>query len=405
FRSVERWKVPSPERRIEVPPARAQAIRQRLLGILFSQTVDILDREIGSPADLDLGCRLAFGFRKGPLQLMAAEGEEGTGRIMARLAADRPGMPMPSRSVRRYAAFRRYVLVDRVEGICVATLRRPDALNALHDELNDEILDVIRAYENDEETLGFVITGYGVRAFSAGADIGRFPSMLGDSGAAADYARACSRVLCHLDRMEKPVVAALNGMALGGGLELAIRCHGLVAVRDAWMQFPEICLGLVPGIGALVVPYRRWPGAAAAFHAMLRRAERLDAGQAFELGILDAVVEDHDTLLHAAIDLARALGESPRRIPEQPIELAAPAEAEPASASTSAPTSTEGQPLSRRVLGIMQDAVERAAAAPSLEEALEIGYSAFGASACTAAAREGIDAFLENRKPDFTRTG
>ncbi len=397
FGSVDRWRTLSSGEALKVPAAKAGKIRDRLLGILFSQSVDILDRDIGTKADLDLGCRLALGFKAGPLALMESTGGTRSARILAQLAADRPGMPMPSHSLEYYSDFRRYVLVDRIDNVCIITLRRPEALNALHDELNDEILEVIRSYEDDPETHGFVITGYGVRAFSAGADIGKFPSMLGDAQAAAEYSRACSRVLSHLDRMQKPVVAALNGMALGGGLELAIRCHGLIAVKDAWMQFPEITLGIVPGIGAMVVPYRRWPQASAAFHAMLRQARKLEAPQALELGILDAVVDDHQALLQQAVDLVEQLVESPRHIPEQAVSVAA--------WSDSDAQSTDGQALSREVLGIMERAIQQAAAANSLAEALETGYAAFGASACTAAAREGIDAFLEHRPPDFRQTG
>jgi enoyl-CoA hydratase/3-hydroxyacyl-CoA dehydrogenase len=397
FRSADRWQTVPPGEQVEVPAAKANVIRDRLMGILFSQSVDILDRDIGSKADLDLGCRLALGFKQGPLALMESTGEKDTSRVLAQFATDRPGMPMPSHDLEQYTEFRRFVLVDHIDNVCVITLRRPEALNALHDELNDEILDVIRSHEDDPETHGFVITGYGVRAFSAGADIGKFPSMLGDAQAAAEYSRACSRVLNHLDRMQKPVVAALNGMALGGGLELAIRCHGLVAVRNAWMQFPEITLGIVPGIGAMVVPYRRWPQASAAFHAMLRQARKLDAPQALELGILDAVVDDHHSLLQQAIELVQQLVESPRHIPEQPVSLAALSDIEA--------ESTDGQALSREVLGIMERAINEAAAAKSLADALETGYRAFGASACTAAAREGIGAFLERRPPDFQQTG
>ncbi len=397
FGSVDRWRTLSSGEELKVPAATAKIIRDRLLGILFSQSVDILDRDIGTKADLDLGCRLALGFKAGPLALMESSGEKETSRVLAQLAADRPGMPMPSHSLRHYTDFRRYVLVDRIDNVCIITLRRPEALNALHDELNDEILDIIRSNEGDPEIHGFVITGYGVRAFSAGADIGKFPSMLGDAEAAAEYSRACSRVLNHLDQMQKPVVAALNGMALGGGLELAIRCHGLVAVRDAWMQFPEITLGIVPGIGAMVVPYRKWPNASTAFHAMLRQARKLDAPQAFELGILDAVVDDHQALLPQAVELVQQLVASPRHIPEQPVSVAAWPDTEA--------QSTDGQALSREVLGIMEHAIKQAAAAKSLSDALETGYAAFGASACTAAAREGIDAFLERRQPDFRQTG
>ena len=98
-----------------------------------------------------------------------------------------------------------------------------------------------------------------LRHFPAGADIGRFPSMLGNREQCIEYARVCSRLLVYLDTCRKPVVAALNGMALGGGLELAVRCHGIVAVKNAWLQFPEITLGIAPGIGGMVIPYRRWP--------------------------------------------------------------------------------------------------------------------------------------------------
>ncbi len=397
FASVDRWKTVSPGNKVDMPAVKAQVIRDRLLGILFSQSADILDRDIGSKADLDLGCRLALGFRKGPLQLIGEIEAGETRRILDRFAADRPGMPMPAHDLDSYTDFRRYVLVDHIDDVCIMTLRRPEALNALHDDLNDEILDVIRQYEGDSGTRGFVITGYGVRAFSAGADIGKFPTMLGDAEAAVQYSRACSRVLNHLDRMQKPVVAALNGMALGGGLELAIRCHGIVAVRDAWMQFPEITLGIVPGIGAMVIPYRRWPQASEAFHAMLRQAQKLEATRAFELGILDAVVEDHQALLQRAIEQVEKLVDSPRHIPDEAVSLSA--------MSGIKAESWDGQVLSREVLGIMERAIEQAAAADSLTDALEAGYAAFGASACTAAAREGIGAFLERRRPDFRQTG
>ena len=397
FKSVDRWKTVNPGERAEVPAEKAQIVRDRLLGILFSQSVDILDRNIGDKADLDLGCRLALGFRCGPLDLMASAGDRETSRVLRRLADERPGMPMPSQSLETYTTFRRYVLVDKIDDVCVITLRRPEALNALHDDLNDEILDIIRQYEDDPDTRGFVITGYGVRAFSAGADIGKFPTMLGDAKAAVEYSRACSRVLNHLDRMQKPVVAALNGMALGGGFELAIRCHGLVAVRNAWMQFPEITLGIVPGIGAMVVPYRRWPQASEEFHAMLRQAQKLDASRAHELGILDTLADDHRSLLQSAVELVGKLSKSPRHIPDEVVSLASLSEVKA--------ESMDGQVLSREVLGIMEDAIEKAAAANSLADALEAGYAAFGASACTKAAREGIDAFLERRPPDFRQTG
>jgi len=397
FRSVDNWVTVAPGKRVETDEHTTAEVRDRLLGVLFSQSVDILDRAIGAPGDLNLGCKLALGFRQGPLDLMRELGAAETQRILDRFGAERIGMPLPKRPFADYQDFLRHVLVDDVSDVKVITLRRPEALNALHDELTDEVLAVIKRFESDATVRGFVITGFGARAFCAGADIGRFPSMLGDAEASAQYARDCSRLLVHLDAMEKPVVAALNGYALGGGLELAIRCHAIVAVQGAWLQLPEITLGIVPGIGAMVVPYRRWPAAAATFHGMLRRAERLTAARAQELGIVDKLASDIGSLIESAVAHVHALtgrravmGSGPVSIPPLvPIE----------------PLAADGQILSRAALAIIEDTVRAAAAAQSLDEALEIGYHAFGASACTAAAREGIQANREGRKPDFSRTG
>ena len=397
FRSVDRWVTVGPNQRVEVADEQASAIRDRLLGVLFSQSVDILDRGIGEPADLDLGCRVALGFKRGPLELMRELGEAETARILQRFVRERPGMPAPKRPLADYQRFERHVLVDDLDGVKVITLRRPEALNALHDEMTDEILAVIRRHEHDDAVAGFVITGYGTRAFCAGADIGRFPSMLGDAEASAQYARDCSRLLVHLDAMAKPVVAAINGMALGGGFELAMRCHALVATRDAWMQLPEVTLGIVPGIGAMVVPYRRWPAAAAVFHGMLRRAEKLKAVRAHELGIVDALADDVPSLVAAAVARVRALAGRRQPIPDGPVAL--PPFADDAGQAAG------GATLSRATVALIEGAVLEAAAAPTLAAALEAGYRAFGASACTAAAREGIAAFHERRSPDFARTG
>ena len=397
FKSVQNWLTVAPGKRVDVPAAVAQGIRDRLLGILWSQSVDILDRAIGTPADLDLGCCTALGFKSGPLALLRQTPLAEAQRILDRLALERAGMPMPRKPLADYLRFERHVLVDDLDGVKVITLRRPEALNALHDEMTDEILAVIRRFENEPAVAGFVITGYGNKAFCAGADIGRFPSMLGDKDAAAQYSRDCSRLLVHLDGMHKPVVAALNGMALGGGFELATRCHALVAVEHSWMQLPEVSLGILPGIGAMVVPYRRWPQAAGTFHAMLRRCEKLKAKQALALGVVDALAKDSSELITLAVARVKALAQGHAPIADVPVALPAfePMDGKAASGMTLSPTT----------LALLERAVEQAAQAPSLAAALEIGYLAFGDSACTAAAREGIAAFGERRAPDFAAVG
>lgn len=396
LRSVETWALPKPGTAVAVPEPERAAIADRLLGVLFSQSVDIIERGIGAPADLELGCTLALGFKRGPFEVMRELGEAEVKRILARFTSERPGMPAPARSFEEHQRFLRSVLVDTVDGVKVLTLRKPQALNALDDRMTDELLSVIEQYERDPSVRGFVIVGYGPKAFCAGADIERFPAVLAKKDAAAQYARDCSRLLVRLDRAKKPVVAALNGMALGGGFELAMRCHALLAVKDAFFQLPEVTLGIAPGIGGMVVPYRRWPNAAAVFHDMLRLGKKLTAVEAHRLGVVEALADDTAGLIRAAVARVKQLGASVPRIPETAAVLSELPRVDP---------TTGKLPLSREVVRLIEQAIIGASKAPTLGEALEVGYLAFGESACTRAAAEGIAAFLEGRKPDFAATG
>jgi len=155
----------------------------------------------------------------------------------------------------------------------------------------------------------------------------------------------------------------------------------------------------VPGLGGMVVPYRRWPKAAAAFHGMLRRAERMSAETAQAWGIIDTVMDDHAELITAAVARVHSL---PRLSPASE-HISGPVQMAPLAAVD--PVAADGQRLSVEVIRILESAILEAAAAPSLSAALDIGYRAFGTSACTAAAREGIAAFQQRRPADFVKTG
>jgi enoyl-CoA hydratase/3-hydroxyacyl-CoA dehydrogenase len=189
----------------------------------------------------------------------------------------------------------------------------------------------------------------------------------------------------------------VNGMALGGGLELALRCHGIVAVDNAWFQLPEITLGIVPGIGGMVVPYRRWPGAAQTFHDMLRSGKKMDAKTAAKLGIVEELANGYVDLIARATGKVASLQGNVTTIGDEPVTIP--------SFDQTEPVSSAGQLLSVKIIGIIEDTVTAAAQSPSLEAALEVGYRAFGESACTAAAKEGIESFQQRRQPDFGKTG
>ncbi|MCK6419437.1 MAG: enoyl-CoA hydratase/isomerase family protein, partial [Aquabacterium sp.] len=209
----------------------------------------------------------------------------------------------------------------------------------------------------------------------------------------------CSRLLVHLDTATKPVVAAINGMALGGGFEMAMRCHALVAHRRAWFQLPEVSLGILPAIGAMAVPFRRWNGASATFQRMLTTAARLRATEAHEAGIVAELADGIDDLMARACAQVRLLARG--GVPPRPGDGPVPLPAFPPFEGRAA----DGRVVSAAVVRLIEQGVRDAAAAPSLAAALEVGYRAFGEVACTPAAREGIQAFMERRNPDFTATG
>jgi enoyl-CoA hydratase / 3-hydroxyacyl-CoA dehydrogenase len=399
FNSVLRWVVGKRGESVEIPEELREHVRTRLLGIFFGQSLDIVARSIGSPEDLELGCTLALGFKQGPFALMEAVGEPGVKALLTEFERERPGFPGLGYMDRftQLKDFPRFILVDRIDDVIVITIRRPAQMNALTDLVNDEILAVFREYQDDPAVTGFVLTGSGTRAFCAGADIGRFPEMLGDSKASAQYARDSSRLLEYMDKMTKPVVAAVNGLALGGGAELALRCHERVASSRATFQFPEVTLGILPGIGGLVVPYRKWPAAAPTFTRMLTQNQRLSAKEALSLGVVAGLVDEYEDLVQAAAEKARALaGQVPLVYPAL-AGLTAAAITGPEEAAT-----VDGAPLSAEVVDIIVEAVKAGLAAPDLDSALELGYEAFGKVAATRAAAEGIGAFLAGRAPDYT---
>jgi enoyl-CoA hydratase/3-hydroxyacyl-CoA dehydrogenase len=179
-------------------------------------------------------------------------------------------------------------------------------------------------------------------------------------------------------------------MALGGGLELAMRCHGIVAREGAWLQLPEATLGIAPGIGGMVVPYRRWPAAATVFHDMLRIADKLTVADAHRLGIVDALAPDVGGLLDAAVSRVKDLSGAVHPPPGDPVQVPAFTRLESAT--------IDEKGVSMDVVEIIESAVLKAAAAPRLTEALEIGYTAFAESACTDVALKKITAFVSRGK-------
>ena len=187
--------------------------------------------------------------------------------------------------------------------IAIMTINRPEARNALNADVTRELNEAMVDFRDDPELWVAIITGAGDRAFCAGADIKGFvrPPAEAAAGAAAP-ARAVERV--RADQIWKPFIAAINGYALGGGLELAMTCDIRIAAEHAELGQPEINIGFMPGAGGTQRLPRFVPRAMAA--EILLTGERISAQEAYRIGLVNKVVP-LDQLMAAAKQMAEAI--------------------------------------------------------------------------------------------------
>ena len=187
------------------------------------------------------------------------------------------------------------ILISKENSILTLTINRPEKLNALNKALIQEMHDAMKEIEKDNEVRVVVITGSGAKAFVAGADISEFSDFSIEEG--AQLAAQGQELLFNLiENFSKPVIAAVNGFALGGGLELAMACHFRVASDNAKMGLPEVSLGVIPGYGGT----QRLPQLVGKGKAMelIMTAGMLTADEAKELKLVNYVVTQDELLAH-----------------------------------------------------------------------------------------------------------
>jgi enoyl-CoA hydratase len=190
------------------------------------------------------------------------------------------------------------VLVEKTDRVAILTINRPDKMNALSDEVRDDLLAVLAGLEQDAGIGVVVITGAGEKAFIAGADIGEFA---GRSPFDQRWAMRSPRIFDVMATFPKPVIAMINGYCLGGGCELAMSCDIRVASDRASFGQPEINLGLIPGGGGT----QRMPrlvGTGQALRLILS-GDRIHAAEAREIGLVELVVP-HEELRTKTLELA-----------------------------------------------------------------------------------------------------
>src|SRR2546425_1207677 len=193
------------------------------------------------------------------------------------------------------------LLVEIKDGIALITINRPDKLNALNDQVMADLAAVAERVATGDDIRGAILTGAGPKAFVAGADIGD----LAKQGPFDGKARALrgQAVLRRLETCGKPVIAAVNGFALGGGCELAMACHLRIASENAKFGQPEVKLGIAPGYGG-TQRLPRLVGKGVALQLILT-GETIDAQEAHPIGLINKVVPAAELLAEAGKLLRR----------------------------------------------------------------------------------------------------
>lgn len=245
--------------------------------------------------------------------------------------------------------------------ILTVTLSRPSALNALNFELMDGLRDIIQELYQNNDTKGIILTGEGDKSFVAGADIKEFTSITPDQ--ALSFAQKGQDLFKFIEDCPKPIIAAVNGFALGGGCELAMACHMRIATANAKFGQPEVTLGIIPGYGG-TQRLTQLIGRGKAIELMLT-GDMISAQEAKAWGLVNHVVATRDELMTLANSIMRKI------IANAPVAIS--------------------------------NIIKSVNAGFSQENA---GYKseAENFAACTATDdfKEGTNAFIQKRKPSFT---
>ncbi|AGK61701.1 Enoyl-CoA hydratase/carnithine racemase [Archaeoglobus sulfaticallidus PM70-1] len=253
------------------------------------------------------------------------------------------------------------VVFEKSDGILIARLNRPNAFNALNEEVVDGLEELIRKVRTEKDIRAVIITGSG-RAFSAGADIKMF--LRSETFQARDIIERLGRVLEEFEDLDVPIIAAINGFALGGGCELAMACDMIIASENAVFGQPEINIGIIPGAGG-TQRLARLIGWKKAMEYCLT-GEKISAKEAEKLGLVNKVVKAEE-LEKAAMELARTIAEK-------------------------SPTAVM----------LVKQAVNRGYKM-SLKDGLAYERDLFALAFSSEDAKEGFSAFVEKRMPNFKK--
>ena len=399
----------------------SRVIRERLLGQVFAVSAQIVEEDICSKEDVDRGAKVGLRWASGPFELANRLGV-GEAVRMAEAYSDLAGFELPEWFANLSAPMQ-FSLVDVVveDGVATVRLNRPEAMNALNETLVAQLGAALDELNAREDVSTIILEGAG-KAFVAGADVKFFVDKIRADAISDiyDFTAFGHEVLGKLENSDKITIALTTGLALGGGLELALACDYRIGTRRTQFRFPETSIGIYPGLGGT----QRTPricGIEAARFAILA-GNFLDAGSAAALGLLTHLVEVSDVA--STVDELVESGKPTDKYPAAPTDSTHPTAAFALAfysnenmATLAAGECPEGfdaadKMVSRQLKSLSRTApIALALASELLDGAVETGDDLDAGLALelagltelfgTADALEGLSALIENRRPTY----
>ncbi len=262
-------------------------VSERMKGIVFFVCSQILSENICTAVELNRGARIGLRWRKGPVDLMQKEGEEEVTRL-AKNIATYYGEQVP-KDIKTEKWNMEYVTLTKSENRAIVTMSRPEDMNALNETVMKQLDNKFTEAENDKKIDTIFITGTG-KAFVAGADIRFFVKNIRAKTLdnIVNFTAFGQHVFEKIDKSKKNVVAVINGLVLGGGLELALCADVILTTPSVIAAFPETGIGIYPGLGGTQRTVRRIGKGLSKF--MIYTGQMLNSKKALQMGLIDAVV-------------------------------------------------------------------------------------------------------------------
>ncbi|RMG42124.1 MAG: 3-hydroxyacyl-CoA dehydrogenase/enoyl-CoA hydratase family protein, partial [Methanobacteriota archaeon] len=308
--SNQLWEIPEIDES-KISENIARTISERMLGVVFLVCSQILDEEVCSATELNRGARIGLRWRKGPVELMQLMGETEVQRLIEQIAS-RYNTPLPMTIHPDYWQLK-WVQYEKKGDLAIITISRPEDLNALNETVVEQLSAKFDKALSDSEVKKVLITGSG-KAFMAGADIKFFVKNMKQHRLEriVEFTRRGQELFEKIDHSPKPVIALVNGLALGGGLELALCADLIFAASGATMAFPETGIGIYPGLGGTYRTPSRVGKAMAKY--LIFSGKMLTAWEAWEIGLIDGVLTREELFF-----IKEGIMKIPDRQPAPPI--------------------------------------------------------------------------------------